>query len=219
MLLDHEHVPLNQLLFIFVLVVQLLFVTDSLWSHGLKPTRFLCPGGSPGKNTGVGCHFLLQGIVSDQGSNPRLLHCQGDSLPVSQQGSPSIYITCHKYSQLYCEISTNSIYKQNPDGTRELSKHVWTVIYSESSHSFTKGKLVTRSCLTFCDPMDCTLLSSSVHGNLQAKEYWSGLPIPSPGDLPNPGIKRRSPALQADSLPTEPAGKPSFTKLRYKKEN
>ena len=43
------------------------------------------------------------------------------------------------------------------------------------------------------------------------QEYWSGLPFPSPGDLPDPGIKPVSPvspALQADSLPTEPSGKP-----------
>ena len=39
-------------------------------------------------------------------------------------------------------------------------------------------------------------------------EYWSGWPFPSPGDLPNPGIEPRSPALQADSLPAEPQGKP-----------
>ena len=40
------------------------------------------------------------------------------------------------------------------------------------------------------------------------QEYWSSLPCPSPGDLPNPGIKSRSPALQANSLPSEPQGKP-----------
>ena len=40
------------------------------------------------------------------------------------------------------------------------------------------------------------------------QEYWNGLPFPSPGDLPNPGIEPRSPALQADSLPTELQGKP-----------
>ena len=40
------------------------------------------------------------------------------------------------------------------------------------------------------------------------QEYWSGLPCPPPGDLPNPGIEPRSPALQADSLPSEPPGKP-----------
>ena len=40
------------------------------------------------------------------------------------------------------------------------------------------------------------------------QEYWSGLPFPSPGDLPNPGIEPRSPALQADALSSEPPGKP-----------
>ena len=40
------------------------------------------------------------------------------------------------------------------------------------------------------------------------EEYWSGLPFPSPGDLPNPGIAPRSPVLQEDSLPSEPPGKP-----------
>ncbi len=43
------------------------------------------------------------------------------------------------------------------------------------------------------------------------QEYWSGVPLPSPGDLPNPGIKPRSPALQVDSLPAEPQGKPKNT--------
>ena len=42
-------------------------------------------------------------------------------------------------------------------------------------------------------------------------EYWSEWPFPSPGDLPNPGIKLRSPALRADSLPAEPQGKPKNT--------
>ena len=40
------------------------------------------------------------------------------------------------------------------------------------------------------------------------QEYWSGLPFPSPGDLPDPGIQLRSPAFQADALPSEPPGKP-----------
>ena len=42
--------------------------------------------------------------------------------------------------------------------------------------------------------------------NFSRQEYWYGLPCPPPGDLPNPGIKPRSPALQADSLPSEPPG-------------
>ena len=44
------------------------------------------------------------------------------------------------------------------------------------------------------------------------QEHWSGLPFPSPGDLPKPGIKLRSPALQADSLPSELPGKPNINK-------
>ena len=40
------------------------------------------------------------------------------------------------------------------------------------------------------------------------QEYWSGLSFPSPGDLPDPGIESRAPALQADFLPSEPPGKP-----------
>ena len=42
------------------------------------------------------------------------------------------------------------------------------------------------------------------------QEYWSALPFPSPGDLPDPGIEPRSPALHADSLPSEPSGKPHY---------
>ena len=55
--------------------------------HGLHPTRLLCPWNSPGKNTEVGCHFLLQEILI-QGSNPCLPHWQADSLPLSHLGSP-----------------------------------------------------------------------------------------------------------------------------------
>ena len=47
------------------------------------------------------------------------------------------------------------------------------------------------------------------------QEYWSGLPFPSPGDLPEPGIEPRSPALQADALPSEPPGKSSHTPEYY----
>ena len=52
------------------------------------------------------------------------------------------------------------------------------------------------------------------------QEYWSGLPSPSPGDLPDPGIEPRSPALQADDLTSEPPGKPKLSCYgASKKEN
>ena len=65
---------------------------------------------------------------------------------------------------------------------------------------------VTQSCLTFCDPMDYSLQAPPSMG-FSRQEYWSGLPFPSPGDLPDPGIEPGSPALQADALPSEPPGK------------
>ena len=62
----------------------------SLPSCGLWPTRLLCPWDFIGKNNGVGCHFLLQGIFSTQGSNPHLLcllHWQMDSSLLHHLGS------------------------------------------------------------------------------------------------------------------------------------
>ena len=63
-----------------------------------------------------------------------------------------------------------------------------------------------KSCLTLCNPMDYSLPGSSVHGILQAR-ILEWVAFPPPGDLPNPGIKLRSPTLQADS--SKPLGKPT----------
>ena len=63
--------------------------------------------------------------------------------------------------------------------------------------------LVAQSCPTLCNPMYCSPTDVSVHG-FSRQEYWSGLLFPSPGDLPNPGIEPRSPALQANSLLSDP---------------
>ena len=65
---------------------------------------------------------------------------------------------------------------------------------------------VTQSCL-FVNPWTVALQAPLSMG-CPRQEYWRGLPFPTPGDLPNPGIEPKSPALQADSLLTEPPGKP-----------
>ena len=64
------------------------------------------------------------------------------------------------------------------------------------------GSLVTQSCLTIATPW-IVALQAPLSMGFSRQEYWSGLPCPSPGDLPDPGIKPWSPALQAESLPTE----------------
>ena len=66
---------------------------------------------------------------------------------------------------------------------------------------------VAQSCLTLCNPMDRSL-PGPLSMEFSRQEYWSGLPLPPPGDLLDPGMDPRSPALQADALPSEPPGKP-----------
>ena len=61
--------------------------------------------------------------------------------------------------------------------------------------------LVTQSCLTLCDPMDCSVQAPLSVG-FSRQEHWSGLLCPPLGDLSNSGIKPRSRTLQADSLPS-----------------
>ena len=74
-------------------------------------------------------------------------------------------------------------------------------------------------CGLYCSLLTCVLLvlnpwtgarQAPLSMGFPRQEYWSGLPFPSPGNLPNPGIKPGSPALQADPLPSEPPGKPSW---------
>ena len=66
--------------------------------------------------------------------------------------------------------------------------------------------LVAKLCLTLATPWTVARQAPLSMG-FSRQAYWSGLPFPSPGDLPNPGIEPGSPALQADSLPTELPGK------------
>ena len=65
---------------------------------------------------------------------------------------------------------------------------------------------VAQSCPTLCDPWTVAHQAPLSMG-FSRKEYWSGLPFPSPGDLPNPGIESGSPTLQADALTSDPPGK------------
>ena len=90
------------------------------------------------------------------------------------------------------------------------TKYMLALFYTQLHHNVLIGKSeseVPQLCPTPCDPMGYSLPGSSVHG-FSRQEYWSGLPFPSPGDLPNPGIEPRSSALQADMLLFEPPGKP-----------
>ena len=84
-------------------------VLDPLQAHGLQPSRLLCLWDFPDKNTGVGYHFLLEGIFPTQGENPcllHLLHWQADSLPTELPGKPLVplYITIITFKKMYITI-------------------------------------------------------------------------------------------------------------------
>ena len=70
--------------------------------------------------------------------------------------------------------------------------------------------LVAQSCLTLCDPQTVAC-QPPLSMEFSRGEYWSGLPFPSPGDLPNPGVVPGSPTLQADSSWSEPQGEPQIS--------
>ena len=84
--------------------------------YGLQSDRLLCPWDSPGRNTGMGCQALLQGIFPTQGLNLRLLHWQVDSLPLRLQGSP----ICRYCTTLYTGLEHHRFWFGGAPGTRPL---------------------------------------------------------------------------------------------------
>ena len=83
-------------------------------------------------------------------------------------------------------------------------------MYSKTQSKQMKDSEVAQSCPNLCDPWTVAYQVPPSMG-FSRQEYWSGLPFPSPGDLPDPGIEPRSPAFQADALTSEPPGKPNWS--------
>ena len=145
-------------------------LSHSVVSDSAIPCTVACQGplsvGFPSKNTGVGCHFLLQGIFLTQGSKPHLLHLlhwQADSLLLYHLQ----VLGGHKHSihtkergwinkTVPCSASRWHI---SEEGVPHKGKNILTCVCAKS----------LQSCLTLCDPMDCSPPGSSVHGILQAR--------------------------------------------------
>ena len=175
---------------------------DSLRLHGLYSSW-----NSPGQNTGVGSLSLLQGISPTQGLNPGLPQDRQILYQLSHKGNPrtperiaypspvDLPTQESNRGHLHCRWI---LYQLSYQGSPKICG--WYCSNQFSS--------VAQLCPTLCNPMDYT-----VHGILQAKILeWVDF-LFSPGDLPNPGIELRSPALQAGSLPVEPPGKPKNTRV------
>ena len=129
-------------------------MSDSVRPHRRQPTRLPCPWDSPGKNTGLGYHFLLQCMkVKSESEVAQLCPTLSDPMDCSLPGS-----------------SVHGIFQ-----ARVLE---WGAIAFSSKHLYPspihdnvlkKSSEVVQSCSTLCDPMDCSLPGSSVHGIFQAR--------------------------------------------------
>ena len=129
-------------------------MSDSLQPHRLQPARLLCPWDFLGNSTGVDCHFLLQGIFPTQGSNLGLLHCRQVLYHLSHQGSPKLTWECLRGSISGFCILLHLL----------MCFHVCV--------------LVAQSCLSLCNPMDCSPSGCSIHGILQARILeWVAIPF------------------------------------------
>ena len=160
-------------------------VSDSSRPHGLQPTRLLHSWDFPGKSTGVGCHCLLR--------------------------------NCHEFFVSYEVPYTGTSYMPSHHW-HHLSYVTWVIAFQKLlivtcewiTHWRVVVFVVARSlrCLWFFATPWTVPHQAPPSMGFSRQEYWSGLPWPSPGDLPNSGIEPWSPALQADALPFEPPGKP-----------
>ena len=138
------------------------------------------------------------------GAEETLLNCrhQGPSRPI-ESGSLNLGPgTPH--------FRTPSGTSQAQQSLRHPKHYVSTKSLSQRGLITPGGGLVTKSCLTLATPWTVTCQAPLSMGSSR-QEYLSGLPFPPPGNLPDPGIEPRSPALQADYLPTELPEKPLIT--------
>ena len=167
-------------------------MSNSVRPHRRQPTRLPRPWDSPGKNTGVGCHFLLQCIKVKMKSlsRVRLFTTPGTA---AYQAPPSMGFSRQEYWSGVPLPSPGYLPRRLKSEALGLGAGLKVKVTS------------LRHVRLFVIPWTVAYQApQSVE--LSRQEYWSGLPFPSPGDLPNPGIEPRSPALQADALPPEPPG-------------
>ena len=138
----------------------------------------------------------------------------------------------HQWCSQSSPINSTNIYCCHVSGAKLVTGHTVVMSWSMSTQNsyievltspsplvlYLEGELIKRYLQSACIPshvqLFATLWTGAHHAPLSLgffrQEYWSRLPFPPPGDLPNPGIEPlspASPALQADSLPTEPSGR------------
>ena len=162
-------------------------------------------GDSPGKSTGVGCHAFLQGIFLTQGLNPFSWVAWRQILYHLRHQGRDTKKYCYELWKTVLTLFSCRIFTVSGLIFRSL-KHflslflymVWGNVLISFFYIF-GGDLFTKSCPILVIPWTIAH-QVPLSMRFSRQEYWSGLSLPSPGDLPNPRIEPGSPALQADSL-------------------
>ena len=179
-------------------------VSDSLRPHELQHGRPPCPSPTPGvhsdsRPSSQWCHSAISSSVVPFSSYPQ-------SLPASDFSNES---TLRMRWPKYWSFSFSIIPSKEIPGLISF-RMGWLDLLAVQHHNSVNWPccvLVAQSCPTLCNPMDCSLLGSSVHGVLQARILgWVAIPF-SRGSSRS-GIEPQSPALQIDSLLPEPSRKP-----------
>ena len=166
-------------------------MSNSVPPHRRQPTRLPRPWDSPGKNTGVGCHFLLQGMkVKSESEVAQLCPTLSDPMDCSLPRLLHPWDFPGKCTGVGCHCLLPHLIKTFTTQTgkkylKNLRKRIHALIY------LLKGVCVlcakSLSHVRLCDPMNCSLLGSSVHGILQARvREWVARPS-SRGSSPPTG--------------------------------
>ena len=141
-------------------------VSDCLQLHGLQPPRLLCPQNFPGKNTVVGCHFLLHGIFLTQGSNSlHLLHWQADSFLIHHLRSPFTFGS--ELTYLFGDFPGGSDSKASAYNAGDLCLTPGSGRSPGEGH----GNPLQYSCLE--NPMDRGVWEATVHGVTKSRTRLS----------------------------------------------
>ena len=126
-----------------IVVITVVLVAQScptLWPRELYPAKLLCPWDSPGKNTGVDCHSLLQRIFPTQGSNPGLLHGRQILYHLSYRGHNFSWHNVESRTQRFKEVEmlewiyhgnlhTQSLHHRTPKRVQQISLHWSTNLF------------------------------------------------------------------------------------------
>ena len=142
----------------------------------------VCPWNSLRKNTGVGCHALLQGIFLTQGWNQSLLHCRWILYHLSHQGNPYVAVAAAKSLQscpTLCDPIDGSPPGSPVPGILQARTLEWVAISFSNARKW-KVKAKSLSCVWLLATPWTAAHQASPSMGFSRQEYWSGVPLPSP---------------------------------------